>query len=104
MDCNVAAKLAEDEIGAAIVPQDLAHKLVSQNKDVIILESQSTVSNNISVVHLEKRTMGQAAQQCYEWISEFLGSDVKPKNTLSMTYPEFTEHPVLDKSHFGKVL
>ncbi|SMF14170.1 LysR family transcriptional regulator [Pseudobacteriovorax antillogorgiicola] len=72
MDCNVAATLAVAEIGASIVPQDLAQNLLSHNKQISILSSQTKVTNNISVVHLKKRTMGAAAQQCYEWISESL--------------------------------
>ena len=72
MDSNVAAKLVIDEVGAAILPQDLAKKLVSKDPEIKILASQTKVSNNITLVHLKKRTMGPAAQKCYDWIIESL--------------------------------
>lgn len=72
MDCNVAANLVQAEIGAALIPQDLAQNLLSQDQDLKILSSQQRVTNNISLVHLNKRTMGTAAQKCHDWILESL--------------------------------
>lgn len=72
MDCNIAANLAQSAIGAALLPSDMAQTISETQKEMVILQSQATVTNNISMASLNRRTMGPAARACYEWILQTL--------------------------------
>lgn len=72
MDSNVAARLACEGFGAAIVPKNLAETLLSTQQHMTILSSLEKVTNSISVVRLGKRTTSAAAQKCYDWLCQAL--------------------------------
>jgi DNA-binding transcriptional LysR family regulator len=68
MDCNTAALLVSDGVGAALLPDSVVESASAQSSQLFHPTEQKAVKNTISICRLAKRTMGAAAEECYNWL------------------------------------
>ncbi len=68
-DSNAAARFVLDSLAAGLFPRMMADSLTQQSKDLIIPSDQSAVINPISVCRIAKRTLGNAAETCLNWLN-----------------------------------